>query len=103
LNAEYDDLVTPIGTSAAEESQKMLPHARVIKAFYTTFVADFDSPLIDGNTDAFIAGNHADAINIVSDVVRTAGFNPVPVGDLTLSRTLTDATDLDSAEHPEQL
>ena len=89
LNETYTGLVTPGDTSAAEELQKTLPHAKVIKAFNTTFAADFASPVINGQqVDAFIAGNDADALETVSELVQTAGFNPIVSGDLTVSRML---------------
>lgn len=53
------------------------------------FAADFNQPEIDGKqVDAFIAGNDDDALEIVRDLVQTAGFNPVIAGDLSLSRVL---------------
>jgi 8-hydroxy-5-deazaflavin:NADPH oxidoreductase len=89
LNGTYDSLVTASDTSAAEELQKILPHSKVIKAFNTTFAADFYSPIIDGKTvDAFIAGDDEDALKIVAGLVGVAGFNPIVAGDLSVSRTL---------------
>ncbi|MBB1284093.1 NAD(P)-binding domain-containing protein [Flavisolibacter sp. BT320] len=89
LNETYTGMVTPGDSSAAEELQKTLPHAKVIKAFNTTFAADFASPVINGQqVDAFIAGNDADALETVSELVQTAGFNPIVSGDLTVSRML---------------
>jgi NADPH-dependent F420 reductase len=89
LNAAFNGLVTAPGTSAAEELQKRLPNSKVIKAFNTTFAADFSTPIINGQqADAFIAGNDEDALQTVSDLVATAGFNPIVVGDLPVSRTL---------------
>jgi NADPH-dependent F420 reductase len=89
LNKTYDGLVTEPGTSAAEELQKLLPYSKVVKAFNTTFAADFSSPVIQGTqVDAFVAGNDESALENVSEIVRTAGFNPVIAGDLAVSRTL---------------
>lgn len=89
LNSNYNDLVTSSDTSAAEELQKMLPYSKVVKTFNTTFAANFTSPIIDGKTaDAFIAGNNGDAVEMVSEIVKTAGFNPIEAGDLSVSRTL---------------
>ena len=89
LNETYDGLVTAPGTSAAEELQKLLPNSKVIKAFNTTFAADFASPVIaNEQTDAFIAGNDEDALETVVELVATAGFNPVVAGDLSVSQTL---------------
>ena len=89
LNETYDRLVTSPGTSAAEELQKLLPHSKVIKAFNTTFAADFSNPVIDGKqVDAFIAGDDEEALETVSKMVSTAGFNPVNAGRLSVSGTL---------------
>lgn len=89
LNATYNGLVTGPDTSAAEELQKLLPHSKVIKAFNTTFAADFAQPVIDGKqVDGFVAGNDPQSLETVSEMVRTAGFNPIVAGDLKASRTL---------------
>lgn len=89
LNQTYNGLVTAPDTSAAEELQKLLPDSKVIKAFNTTFAADFATPVIDGKqVDAFIAGDDEDALETVKELVSTAGFNPVVAGDLSVSRTL---------------
>jgi 8-hydroxy-5-deazaflavin:NADPH oxidoreductase len=89
LNETYNGLVTAPDTSAAEELQKLLPNSKVVKAFNTTFAADFSTPVIDGKqVDAFIAGNDEEAVNTVFELVKTAGFNPIVAGDLSVSRTL---------------
>lgn len=76
-------------TSAAEELQQLLPYSKVVKAFNTTYASLFAQPLVNSKTvDCFIAGNDADAIQTVTDLVETVGFNPVLAGDLTKSRTL---------------
>jgi NADPH-dependent F420 reductase len=95
LNETYTGLVTGNDTSAAEELQKLLPHSKVIKAFNTTFAGDFSQPIIDGKTiDAFIAGNDEEALDTVSDVVKSAGFNPIKAGGLAISRTLENMQSL---------
>ena len=89
VNDTYNGLVTAPDTSAAEELQKLLPNSKVVKAFNTTFAADFSTPVIDGKqVDAFIAGNNEEALQTVSELVSAAGFNPIVAGDLTVSRTL---------------
>lgn len=89
LNETYNGLVTAPDTSAAEELQKLLPNSKVVKAFNTTFAADFSTPVIDGKqVDAFIAGNDEEALQTVSELVSTAGFNPIVAGGLSVSRTL---------------
>lgn len=89
LNETYDGLLTPATTSAAEELQKLLPSSKVVKAFNTTYAADFAQPVIAGQqVDAFIAGDDEEAVNTVKGLVATAGFNPIIAGDLTVSRIL---------------
>lgn len=89
LNENYDALETPPDTSAAEELQKLLPNSIVVKAFNTTFAADFKTPVIDGKkVDAFIAGDDEEAVTNVAELVSTAGFNPIIAGELPVSRTL---------------
>jgi NADPH-dependent F420 reductase len=89
LNEKYDGLVTAPDTSAAESLQKLLPNSKVIKAFNTTFAADFANPVIDGKqADAFIAGDDEEALQSVAELVSTAGFNPIIAGNLAVSGTL---------------
>ncbi|MBC6491820.1 NADPH-dependent F420 reductase [Flavihumibacter stibioxidans] len=89
LNETYNGLITAPDTSAAEELQKLLPNAKVVKTFNTIFAANFASPVIDGKqVDAFVAGNDEAAMETVSELVKTAGLNPIVAGDLSVSRTL---------------
>ena len=89
LNQSFDGLITAAGTSAAEELQKLLPYSKIVKAFNTTFAGDFSQLLIDGKqADAFIAGNDEEAVHTVEEMVRTAGFNPIAAGKLSVSRIL---------------
>jgi 8-hydroxy-5-deazaflavin:NADPH oxidoreductase len=93
LNETYNGLLTASDTSAAEELQKLLPNSKVVKAFNTTFAADFTTPVIDGKqVDAFVVGNDQDAVLTVSELVKTVGFNPIVAGDLPVSRTLENMT-----------
>ncbi len=89
IDKEFSKLTTRPETSAAEELQQWLPHSKVIKAFNTTFAADFEQPVIDGKqTDAFIAGDDEDALKTVTELLETVGFNPIIAGDLSVSGTL---------------
>ena len=89
VNENFDGMVTEPTTSAAEELQKLLPNSKVVKAFNTTFSADFSNPVIDGKkVDAFIAGDDDEAVEIVAGLVSTVGFNPIVAGDLSVSRIL---------------
>ena len=70
MNETYNGLVIAPDTSAAEDLQKLLPNSKVIKAFDTTFAADFSTPVIDGKqVDAFIVGNDEEALQTVSELV----------------------------------
>lgn len=75
--------------SAAEELQQLLPNARVVKTFNTSYaLRQFTASANHQKPDAFIAGNNGDAVDVVSGLIANAGFIPVPVGDLSMSRTL---------------
>ena len=66
-----------------------MPNSKVVKTFNTTFAADFEQPIIDDKQmDAFIAGDDEDALQTVTELVETAGFNPIIAGDLSASGTL---------------
>lgn len=89
LNSSHNGLITPPDTSTAEELQKLLPNSKVIKTFNTALAADFLTPVIDGTqADAFIAGDDDEALQTVTEVVATAGFNPIIAGHLSVSRIL---------------
>lgn len=89
LNETYDGLVTTPDTSAAEELQKLLPNSKIVKAFNTTFAADFTQPVIaDKQVDVFIAGNDDEAVATVTVLAQIAGFNPIVAGKLPVSGTL---------------
>ena len=88
LNQTFNGLATA-HDSAAEELQKLLPNSKVVKAFNTTFAADFTTPIINGKqVDSFVAGNDEEALQAVAELVSIAGFNPIVAGDLSVSRTL---------------
>lgn len=76
-------------TSAAEELQKLLPYSKVVKTFNTVFARDFKTSTIVNETgEIFIAGNNSDALEAVSKLILSAGFIPIVVGDLSVSRRL---------------
>ncbi len=89
LNENFDGLVTPPDSSAAEQLAELLPDATVVKAFNTTFAADFATPRIAGQqVDCFVAGDDEAAVQVVSALVADAGFRPLYAGPLSMSRTL---------------
>jgi len=89
INGYLNISATPSNISAAEELQQLLPHSKVVKTFNTAFAFDrFTPKSICNFADSFIAGNNGAAVDTVVELVRSAGFNPIPVGDLTASRML---------------
>ena len=62
---------------------------RIYQAFNTVFAHDFYQPVVHNQQlDCFIAGNDEDSLELVYDLVKTAGFQPVIAGDLSMSRIL---------------
>lgn len=83
------DLGISCTTSTAEENQKKLPKARVVKAFNTVFARNQSTGMV-GNEQltAFIAGDDAKAKQTVAQLTRDIGFDPVDCGPLKAARYL---------------
>jgi 8-hydroxy-5-deazaflavin:NADPH oxidoreductase len=89
LNATYDGLVTEPGSSSAEELATVLPGARVVKAFNTTFAGTLtDGRVADQPLDVFIAGDDASAKRTVADLVESGGLTAIDAGPLHRARQL---------------
>jgi len=89
FNADATALVTPDGTSGAQEIAKAAPaSAHVVKAFNTVFghVLAQGGPL-----DVLIAGDDADAKASVSAFIESLGLRPLDAGDLVAARWLEAA------------
>lgn len=86
----FDGLVTPPDSSAAEELAKRAPEgARVVKAFNTTFAGTLvEGRVGDQPLDVFIAGDGEDAKEMVRELVRSSGLNPIDAGPLRRAREL---------------
>jgi NADPH-dependent F420 reductase len=85
LKPDYSGLATD-GTSAAEEFQKLLPGASVVKAFNTIFATNQATPSTE--IDGFVAGDDDKAKQRVISLVESIGFAPVDVGPLSAARHL---------------
>ena len=84
-----DSLVVEAGTSAAEEVARLLPGARVVKAFNTTFAGTLAEGSAKGMPlDVFIASDSEQARNEVAAFVAAAGLRPLQVGGLHHAREL---------------
>jgi 8-hydroxy-5-deazaflavin:NADPH oxidoreductase len=91
MNAIGDDygLGISCATSTAEETQKKLPKAKVVKAFNTVFASNQSTGKVAGEQlTAFIAGDYAEAKQTVAQLTRDIGFNPVDCGPLKSARYL---------------
>jgi predicted dinucleotide-binding enzyme len=90
INGDMSDLVT-VGTSNAEELQKQLPDARVVKAFNTILASRVNAPQQDGaRLDALLAGDDAAAKQTVSQLADSLGFTPRDAGRLRMARALEE-------------
>jgi 8-hydroxy-5-deazaflavin:NADPH oxidoreductase len=85
LKPDYSGLATE-DSSAAEEFQKLLPEASVIKAFNTIFASNQANPTPD--IDGFVAGDDDKAKQKVISLVDSMGFTPLDVGPLRAARFL---------------
>jgi predicted dinucleotide-binding enzyme len=76
-------------TSGAEELQKKLPDARVVKAFNTVFAQHMAAGRLgDTPLTAFVAGDDADAKRAVMELAQGIGFDAVDAGPLKNARLL---------------
>jgi len=94
------DITNPVGperslaigltTSAAEEVQKLVPQARVVKAFNTIFADVLDLQLSDADTppQVLYAGDHEFANQRVAGLISAIGFEPMAAGPLKNARLL---------------
>jgi predicted dinucleotide-binding enzyme len=90
-NALDDEMNLALGfdTSGAEELQRKIPDARVVKAFNTVFAKHMDSGKIDGEPlTVFAAGDDPSAKEDVLDLERAIGFDAVDAGPLRNARML---------------
>jgi len=76
-------------SSAAEELAKLIPGARVVKAFNTVFARNMATGKIGNETlTLFVAADDAGAKETVMQLGRDLGFNPVDAGPLRSARYL---------------
>lgn len=90
-NALTPEMTLAVGytTSGAEELQKKLPKARVVKAFNTQFAQHMDSgKLGDQRLTVFVAGDDAGAKTDVTELATAIGFDAVDAGPLANARLL---------------
>ncbi|MGZ4882893.1 MAG: NADPH-dependent F420 reductase, partial [Halobacteriota archaeon] len=83
------ELAVGFSTSSAEEIQKALPDARVVKAFNTVFAQNQSTARVGAEQlSAFIAGDDDAAKRVVMQLAADIGFDPIDVGALRSARYL---------------
>ncbi len=88
LTPDYQ-LALGYSTSGAEELQKKVPAARVVKAFNTVFAGNMETGHTkDQQLTAFAAGDDRDAKQTVLEIAGGIGFDPVDAGPLRNARLL---------------
>jgi len=89
LKSDLSGLTVGQTDSAGEQVQRLLPQARVVKAFNTIGFNVMANPAFgDRRALMYIAGNDADAKAKVLDLARAIGFEALDLGDITQSRLL---------------
>jgi predicted dinucleotide-binding enzyme len=82
-------LAIGFSSSGAEELQKKLPKAKVVKAFNTVFAQHMDSGKLNGQTlTAFAASDDEAAKTKVLELLNAIGFDAVNAGPLASARSL---------------
>lgn len=90
-NALTPDFHLAVGftTSGAEELQKLLPNAHVVKAFNTVFAQHMSTGKVNGEQlTAIAAGDNEAARKAVLELAEAIGFDPVDAGPLKNARSL---------------
>lgn len=83
------ELAVGFTTSGAEELQKLLPKAKVVKAFNTVFAQNMRTGILKGERlTAFIAGDDSHSKETVRTIAEDIGFDCVDTGPLSMARYL---------------
>ena len=89
ITPDFANLLLGFDASAAETIQAAAPQAKVVKAYNTIFSALFDQPVNETATlPVFLAGDDADAVASVSELVTLSGFAAEQTGALATARLL---------------
>lgn len=91
LTPDIKGLLIGFTTSAAEEIEKLIPDARIVKAFNTISAPVIKSGNIKFNgitPDVYFCGNDEGSKAVVKGLIRDIGFEAVDSGPLTNARYL---------------
>ncbi|MEA3200955.1 MAG: 8-hydroxy-5-deazaflavin:NADPH oxidoreductase [Thermoplasmata archaeon] len=87
VGADQSLAIEPTRESGAEQVQKWADGAKVVKAFNTVFAQHMSTGEVNGEKlTLFVAGNDNEAKNLVRDLGRDIGFDPVDAGPLKNAR-----------------
>ena len=87
--ATFDGLVTPAGSSAAEQLAGLAPEVSVVKAFNTTFAGTLVAGEVGGQPlDVLVAADDDAAKQAVLEFANEAGLRGVDAGPLRRAREL---------------
>lgn len=88
--AEYPELAIGHTTSAAEQIAKMIPEAKVLKAYNTAVSKQIENGPYFGANDGtmFYCGDDAEAKASLHRIIEATGFEPVDCGPLHSARLL---------------
>jgi len=76
--------------SQAELLARILPASRVVKSFNVLSAYSLENGGLQGSKQVYVAGDDVRARDVVSSIVRTAGFTPVDMGRLLSARQIED-------------
>jgi len=91
LTPDIKGLLIGFTTSAAEEIGKLIPEAKIVKAFNTISAPVIKSGNIKFNgiaPDVYFCGDDEGSKSVVKSLIRDIGFEPVDSGPLTNARYL---------------
>jgi len=84
-------LATDLKLSVAETIQQLVPNARVVEAFNTTFAEIIASDSRQFGVDfpsVFYCGDDVEAKQVVADLIADCGYDAIDAGNLLVARTL---------------
>ena len=91
VNGDWSPKLLGEDNSAGEETQRLLPRSKVVKAFNTIFADVMRPDRLDRNGQritAFVASDDRGGADTIAGLARDAGFAPLIVGPLKLARQL---------------
>lgn len=92
------ELIPEPGQSGAQEIAKLIPDAKVVKAFNTTLASALEASKIDGKQlDVFIAGDDEDAKSQVSELIKSSDMRPIDVRVVIKKHLPTSTTKCNNA------